>query len=107
MINCDMNIIFQFENNKMQFLKNIIFLLFVQSCIGQLDKNLLFDDKGNFFDPNIGARNNRGAPVNFLKLVASKVKGQEKVEKIEEPIKESLESIQDAVGYLTYFNCLV
>ena len=99
-----MNIIFQFQNNKM-FVKNIIciiFLLFVQSSIGQLDENLIYDDKGNFFDQNSAI--NPGGPVNFLKLVASTVKGQEKVEKIEEPIKTSMESTQDTVGYSTNYH---
>merc|ERR1712106_799145 len=79
--------------NKM--IKNIfcfICLLLIQNSFGQIGQNLRFDEEGNLLNSGNSRR-----PLNFLKLVASKVKGEEKDEKKEESEKseKSSETIQE------------
>ena len=75
-----------------------ICLLLIQISLGQFGHNLKFDAEGNLLNSK-----NSGKPLNFMKLVASKVKGQEKTEKEEEGSGSSLEIIKDTVGSFTNY----
>merc|ERR1712037_636466 len=74
--------------NKM--IKNIfcfICLLLIHNSFGQ---NLRFDEEGNLLNSR-----NSGRPIDFMKLVASKVKGEEKDGGKKEESEKSSETIQD------------
>ena len=78
-------------------IKNIfcfICLLLIQNSFGQ---NLRFDEEGNLLNSR-----NPGRPIDFMKLVASKVKGEEKDEKKEESEK-SEKSSETIVGSFTNY----
>ena len=74
-----------------------ICLLLIQHSFGQLDQNLRFDEEGNLLNSK-----NSGRPLNFMKLVASKVKGEEKDGKKEESEK-SEKSSETIVGSFTNY----
>ena len=81
-------------------IKNIfcfICLLLIQNSFGQIGQNLRFDEEGNLLNSGNSRR-----PLNFLKLVASKVKGEEKDEKKEESEK-SEKSSETIVGSFTNY----
>jgi len=87
-INCDnIDIIFQFPSNKM--LKNIFCIIaffYIQGIFGGLlGPNLRFDAEGNVL--------NKDVPMDFMKLVASKVKGQK-----DEKTKEVAEEVVPETG---------
>jgi len=71
-------------------IKNIfcfICLLLIHNSFGQ---NLRFDEEGNLLNSR-----NSGRPIDFMKLVASKVKGEEKDGGKKEESEKSSETIQD------------
>ena len=85
-------------------IKNIfcfICLLLIQNSFGQIGQNLRFDEEGNLLD----SRNSGHRPLNFLKLVASKVKGEEKDGKKEESEKaeKAEKSSETIVGSFTNY----
>ena len=76
-------------------IKNIfcfICLLLIQNSLGQ---NLRFDEEGNLLNSR-----NSGRPIDFMKLVASKVKGEEKDGGKKEESEKSSETI---VGSFTNY----
>ena len=76
-------------------IKNIfcfICLLLIQNSSGQ---NLRFDEEGNLLNSR-----NSGRPIDFMKLVASKVKGEEKDGGKKEESEKSSETI---VGSFTNY----
>ena len=76
-------------------IKNIfcfICLLLIQNSSGQ---NLRFDEEGNLLNSR-----NSGSPIDFMKLVASKVKGEEKDGGKKEESEKSSETI---VGSFTNY----
>ena len=76
-------------------IKNIfcfICLLLIQNSFGQ---NLRFDEEGNLLNSR-----NSGRPIDFMKLVASKVKGEEKDGGKKEESEKSSETI---VGSFTNY----
>ena len=76
-------------------IKNIfcfICLLLIQNSFGQ---NLRFDEEGNLLNSR-----NPGRPIDFMKLVASKVKGEEKDGGKKEESENSSETI---VGSFTNY----
>ena len=73
----------------------LICLLLIQNSLGQIDQNLRFDEEGNLLNSK-----NSGRPLNFVKLVASKVKGEEKDGGKKEESEKSSETI---VGSFTNY----